>query len=67
MTVKRNVLEIVLLAVYLAAVFTLVRPGSQGPVLVGNIGDAVSGLISAAVGTGGWSQAPSSGPGVLYA
>ena len=64
---KRNVLEVVLLVIYLGAVFTLVRPGSQGPVLVGNIGDAVSGLISAAVGTGGWSQVPSSGPGTLYA
>lgn len=64
---KRQSLEIALLVVYLAVVFTLVRPGSQGPVLVGNIGDAVSGLISAAVGTGGWGGHTVTGPGTLYA
>lgn len=63
----RRTLEIGLLLVYLAAVFTLVRPGSQGPVLIGNVGDAVSGVISAAVGTGGWGGHTQTGPGTVYA
>jgi hypothetical protein len=37
--------------VYLAVLFVLVRPRSQGPVLVKNVADGLSGLIKA--GTGG--------------
>lgn len=36
---------------YLAVLFVLVRPNSQGPQLVKNVSDGLSGLINA--GTGG--------------
>lgn len=41
------------LIIYLAIIFTLVRPKSQGPILVQNAGSALSGLVKA--GTGGGS------------
>lgn len=60
--------EVLILVVYLAMVFTLVRPGSQGPELVKNIGDAVSSLIGSATGGGSWATPASSGVGsVVYA
>jgi hypothetical protein len=37
--------------VYLAVLFVLVRPRSQGPTLVKNVADGLTGLIKA--GTGG--------------
>lgn len=40
--------------VYLAVVFVLVRPGSQGPGLVKAFGDSTSGLVKAATGGGQW-------------
>lgn len=43
--------EFLVLIVYLAIIFTLVRPRSQGPQLVQNVGDALKGLVTA--GTGG--------------
>lgn len=42
--------------VYLAILFTLVRPNSQGPLLVNNVASGLSGLIKA--GTGGGSFNP---------
>lgn len=39
--------------VYLAVLFTLVRPGSQGPTLVSNVSTGLTNLIKA--GTGGGS------------
>lgn len=41
--------------VYLAVIFVLVRPGSQGPTLVGALGDSTSNLVKAATGGGTWS------------
>lgn len=41
------------LVIYLAIIFTLVRPKSQGPTLISNAGNALSGLVKA--GTGGGS------------
>ena len=38
--------------VYLAVVFTLVRPRSQGPALVTSVGNATTGLVKAATGGG---------------
>lgn len=49
---KTGAIEIVVLIVYLAMLFTLVRPNSQGPTLVKNLGDSLSGLIKAATGGG---------------
>lgn len=41
--------------VYLAVVFVLVRPGSQGPGLVTAFGNSTSNLVKAATGGGTWS------------
>jgi hypothetical protein len=41
--------------VYLAVLFLLVRPGSQGPTLVTNVSNGLTGLINAGTGGGGWS------------
>jgi hypothetical protein len=41
--------------VYLAILFVLVRPGSQGPGLVTNVSDGLRGLITAGTGGGTWS------------
>ena len=40
--------------VYLAVLFVLVRPGSQGPTLVNNVSNGLAGLIKAATGGGTW-------------
>lgn len=48
----KNITEVIVLIVYLAIVFTLVRPRSQGPQLVENVGNALSGLVKAATGGG---------------
>lgn len=39
---------------YVAVLFVLVRPGSQGPTFVKNVGSAVSGVVSASTGGGTW-------------
>ena len=52
----KNLTEIIVLIVYLAIIFTLVRPNSQGPALVTNIGSALSNLISTATGGGTFNQ-----------
>jgi hypothetical protein len=41
--------------VYLAVLFILVRPGSQGPSLITNVADGLSNLVNAGTGGGGWS------------
>jgi hypothetical protein len=43
--------------VYLAILFVLVRPGSQGPTLVTNVSNGLTGLIKAGTGGGTWSGA----------
>ena len=48
----KNVTEVGVLFVYLAMIYTFVRPRSQGPKLVKNTGDALSGLIKSATGGG---------------
>lgn len=40
--------------IYLAVLFVLVRPGSQGPSLVTNVADGLSNLVNAGTGGGGW-------------
>jgi Na+/H+-translocating membrane pyrophosphatase len=49
--------EVALAIVYVAAVFVLVRPGSQGPTLVSSITNGFTNSIKAATGGGTWSQA----------
>lgn len=48
----KNITEVVVLIVYLAIIFTLVRPRSQGPALVKAGGDALGGLIKSSTGGG---------------
>ena len=52
----KNATEIIVLIVYLAIVFTLVRPNSQGPGLVSAFGSSLSGLIGSATGGGTFNQ-----------
>jgi hypothetical protein len=42
--------------VYLAVLFVLVRPGSQGPKLVSNVSGGLANLIKAATGGGTWAN-----------
>lgn len=48
--------------IVIAVIFTLVRPGSQGPTLVTSIGGALQGLVNAATGGGGWAAGSGSTP-----
>lgn len=41
--------------VYLAVLFVLVRPGSQGPSFIHAVSDGLTNLINAGTGGGGWS------------
>lgn len=43
-----------ILLLYVAILFLLVRPGSQGPSLVEAVGSNLRGLVEAATGGGGW-------------
>lgn len=44
-----------ILLLYVAALFLLVRPGSQGPKLITGTLGALSSLINSVTGGGGWS------------
>lgn len=52
----KNFTEIIVLIVYLAIIFTLVRPNSQGPGLISAAGSSLTSLISAATGGGSFNQ-----------
>lgn len=45
--------------IYVAVLFVLVRPGSQGPSLVTAVTNGMTGLMNAATGGGGWSAGSS--------
>lgn len=45
-----------ILLLYVAMLFLLVRPGSQGPKFVETTGKALTSLINAATGGGTWSN-----------
>ena len=47
----------VVIFVYAIILFVLVRPGSQGPSLVGQVGSAIKGIIQAGTGGGTWAKA----------
>lgn len=49
---KGTVAAIILAIIYLAALFTLVRPRSQGPALVKTVSDGLTNLIKQATGGG---------------
>lgn len=44
-----------MLLLYVAILFLLVRPGSQGPKLAETVSTALVNLMNAATGGGGWS------------
>lgn len=44
-----------MLLLYVAILFLMVRPNSQGPTLVEKTSQAFIGLVNAATGGGGWS------------
>ena len=46
--------EWLVLTIYCAMIFVMVRPGSQGPGLVTAMGNAISAVTNAATGGGGW-------------
>lgn len=47
--------DVAIAIVYVAVLFVLVRPGSQGPGLVKSLGDSFTGALKAATGGGTWS------------
>lgn len=51
---KSEVVGAFVVVVYLAALFVLVRPNSQGPALINNVSNGLTGLIKAATGGGNW-------------
>jgi hypothetical protein len=51
---RSGAVVIAVAVVYLAALFVLVRPGSQGPSLVDNVANGFTNLIKAATGGGTW-------------
>lgn len=53
---KGTAAAIVIAIIYLAALFVLVRPGSQGPGLVGAVSGGLTNLITSATGGGTWSK-----------
>jgi hypothetical protein len=54
--VGKDVGTFLIAIVYLAVLFLLVRPGSQGPTLVENVSTGISSLITAGTGGGSWSS-----------
>jgi len=44
-----------ILALYVAIIFLLVRPGSKGPQLVNSFTSGIVNIMKAATGGGGWS------------
>ena len=46
---------------YAAVLVVLVRPGSQGPTFVTDVGSAMSALVTASTGGGSWSTGSTTG------
>jgi hypothetical protein len=53
----KNFTEVIVLVIYLAIIFTLVRPNSQGPGLVNAFGTSFTSLVTAATGGGSFNPA----------
>jgi len=47
--------------IIVAALFVMVRPGSQGPSLVSGVSSGLAGLVNAATGGGGWAAGSTTG------
>lgn len=48
--------QAVIIFAYAIVLFLLVRPGSQGPSLVSNVGNSLSSVIKAGTGGGTWAS-----------
>lgn len=46
--------EFLILVVYAGIIFTLVRPNSQGPKLIGSVTGGLANLVKAGEGGGSW-------------
>ena len=55
--VGRQIGAAVIIFAYVVVLFVLVRPGSQGPKFVKNIGAGVSQVVRAGTGGGTWAKA----------
>jgi hypothetical protein len=53
---KGTAAAIIIAVIYVAALFVLVRPGSQGPSLVQATSNGLTNLIGSATGGGTWSN-----------
>lgn len=51
---KGTAAAVIIAFIYLAALFVLVRPNSQGPKLVGAVSGGLTNLITASTGGGKW-------------
>lgn len=47
--------EWLIIMAYVAVIYVLVRPKSQGPALVTSAAQGISGIVNAATGGGNWS------------
>lgn len=53
---KAGAFAVLIAVIYLAALFVLVRPNSQGPKLIGAVSSGLQGLIGSATGGGTWGK-----------
>lgn len=51
---SKDITSFLLAVVYLAVLFVLVRPGSQGPSFITNVTNGIASVINAGTGGGGW-------------
>lgn len=51
-----NIGQAIVIFAYVIVLFVLVRPGSQGPAFVNNVGNGISNVIKAGTGGGTWAQ-----------
>ena len=53
---KGSIGSAIVIFAYVIVLFVLVRPGSQGPAFVKNIGGGVSSVVRAGTGGGTWAK-----------
>ncbi|MHB1595396.1 MAG: hypothetical protein ACYCO9_16435 [Streptosporangiaceae bacterium] len=53
---KHSIGSAVVLFMYVVILFVLVRPGSQGPKFVGNVGSGIGSVVKAGTGGGTWAK-----------
>lgn len=53
---KGSIGAAIVIFAYVIVLFVLVRPGSQGPAFVKNIGSGISSVIKAGTGGGSWAN-----------